>query len=82
MDKRIVYDSHAAIRMRERGLRPADVEWILETGAPAYPGADVQAEPRLAKERMIRGHKARVIYLERADHYYIITIFWVTRGGP
>jgi hypothetical protein len=81
MDKRIVYDPHATLRMRQRGFKPADVEWILETGTSAYPGADVQAEPRVAKERMIRGHKARVVYLDRADHYYVITVFWVTPGG-
>jgi hypothetical protein len=81
MDKRIVYDPHAALRMRGRGFRPADVEWILETGTVADPGPIKGHEPRLAKERMIRGHMARMIYLERADHYYVITVFWVTPGG-
>jgi hypothetical protein len=75
--KRLTYDPHAELRMVERGFTDHDVRVILFTGVVSPAHTRYGAETRYGRMILLRGWPAKVIFLDRPDHYYIITVEWL-----
>ena len=74
--KAIRYSDHASNQMVARSIRRVDVRSLLASGERIpnpIPGATA-----LAKQGVLDGDKAIVIYLESQRGIYIITVMWLT----
>jgi hypothetical protein len=66
----IAYSRHAETRMRQRGLRKADVELIV--GCATLVGADVYFLSRKDVEREIRRRRQEIQTLERLRNQKVV----------
>ncbi|MBX3173256.1 MAG: DUF4258 domain-containing protein [Gemmatimonadaceae bacterium] len=77
--KQIFYSEHAAERMVERGFSSEDVRRILFTGDVAVSSYQPPKGPRRhARQLVLRGHPAKVVFVIWPTRYDIITVEWVT----
>lgn len=76
--KQIFYSEHAAERMVQRGFSSEDVRRILYTGAVAASSYQPPKGPtRHARQLVLRGRPAKVIFTIWPTRYDIITVEWV-----
>lgn len=75
--KPIEYDPHAARRMRQRGFTRQDVKDLLFGGEWSPEVSRPDSLPRYSRTGLVRGQRARVIYLEDGTRYYIVTVEWL-----
>ena len=76
--KTLYFSEHAATRMVERQFTTHDVKLILYTGDEAQSSYQPPKGPfRYARQLVLRGHPAKVIFADKPDRYEIITVEWV-----
>ena len=77
--KRIEYDGHAIHDMDIRGFSRSDVKRILFTGVHQLERTD-WGEQRHSRSAYIGAKRpAKVVYLENAERFYIISVQWLDR---
>lgn len=76
--KPLLFSDHAADRMRERGFTVEDVKRLLYLGAVAKSSYQPPGGPfRHARQLILRGRPAKVIFLDEPTRYLIVTVEWV-----
>ncbi|MGH8785981.1 MAG: hypothetical protein ACREYA_12970 [Cupriavidus necator] len=75
---------HASVRMQQRGIPPAIVQWLIEYGAKEYSGSACRRYfDKAARQRMCRDLGAQIVdrlgnlmncYLIEGDRGQIITV--------
>ena len=66
----LTYSRHAEVRMNQRGVRPFDIELILQCGSEI--GDDVYFLSRKDAERAIRRRKSEIQALERLSNHKLV----------
>jgi hypothetical protein len=78
--KRIEYGPHAASRLRRRHITRQDVRWLLARGIRERiptkgPTTYWSCRGYLGRD------EARLVFIEYADHYFIVTVEWIGDVG-
>ncbi len=74
--KYIEYSAHAVRRMWERGVRRADVQWVLARGVWRSEHTLKGRDPRFSKRGVIDRRELEVVYTEDAHRICVITVAW------
>lgn len=72
--KAIIYDPHAAAQMKVRGIKRADVRWLIASGIRTKAPTLHSSEQRWKVVGTVGKRELGVVFIERANEILLVTV--------